>query len=159
MLQSRRVSQLRNSNFSWLTRSGAAHINPAIRRAVRYRRDDAPAKLLTSGVTRHPALSEVLGFGGFPALREGGPPWSPGCLTSESEERETWTAESLRTASSNGEGASFFPEEDGHGRDFGGQRLRYIADLLSAWAQACEGSGSGWTSSKRVICQNQFSPT
>src|SRR5580704_601269 len=27
----------------------------------------------------------------------------PGCLTSESEERETWTAESLRTASSNGE--------------------------------------------------------
>src|SRR5208282_264698 len=28
----------------------------------------------------------------------------PGCLTSESEERETWTAESLRTASSNGEG-------------------------------------------------------
>ena len=28
----------------------------------------------------------------------------PGCLTSESEERETWTAESLRAASSNGEG-------------------------------------------------------
>ncbi len=28
----------------------------------------------------------------------------PGCLKSESEERETWTAESLRTASSNGEG-------------------------------------------------------
>jgi len=31
----------------------------------------------------------------------------PGCLKSESEERETWTAESLRTASSNGEGLSF----------------------------------------------------
>jgi hypothetical protein len=28
----------------------------------------------------------------------------PGCLKSESEERETWTAESLRAASSNGEG-------------------------------------------------------
>ena len=29
---------------------------------------------------------------------------APGYLTGESEERETWTAESLRTASSNGEG-------------------------------------------------------
>jgi len=28
----------------------------------------------------------------------------PGCLKSESEERETWTAESLRAASSNAEG-------------------------------------------------------
>ena len=28
---------------------------------------------------------------------------APGCLKSESEERETWTAESLRAASSNGE--------------------------------------------------------
>ncbi len=36
-----------------------------------------------------------------------------GCLTGESEERETWTAESLRAASSNGE-ASAFPEESGH---------------------------------------------
>ena len=53
---------------------------------------------------------------------------SPGCLTGESEERETWTAESLRTASSNGKGFGFFLEEDGHGRDFGGQRLRYIAE-------------------------------
>ena len=32
---------------------------------------------------------------------------APGCLTSESEERETWTAESLRTASSNGEDFGF----------------------------------------------------
>jgi len=32
-------------------------------------------------------------------LTEGwGPPWFPGCLKSESEERETWTAESLRAA-------------------------------------------------------------
>ena len=30
-----------------------------------------------------------------------------GCLTRESEERETWTAESLRAASSNGEALSF----------------------------------------------------
>ncbi len=35
------------------------------------------------------------------AIRGGGPP-VPGCLTSESEERETWTAESLRTAASGG---------------------------------------------------------
>jgi hypothetical protein len=35
---------------------------------------------------------------------------TPGCLTSESEERETWTAESLRAASSNGEGFGFFRE-------------------------------------------------
>jgi hypothetical protein len=32
----------------------------------------------------------------------------PGCLTGESEERETWTAESLRAASSNGESFGFF---------------------------------------------------
>ncbi len=31
----------------------------------------------------------------------------PGCLTSESEERETWTAGSLRAASSNGEASAF----------------------------------------------------
>jgi hypothetical protein len=41
----------------------------------------------------------------------------PGCLTGESEERETWTAESLRTASSIGKGFGFFQEGDGHGRD------------------------------------------
>ena len=39
----------------------------------------------------------------------------PGCLTGESEERETWTAESLRAASSNGRalslGIGLFPEE------------------------------------------------
>src|SRR5262249_5242764 len=33
---------------------------------------------------------------------------APGCLTSESEERETWTAESLRAASSNGEALRLF---------------------------------------------------
>ncbi len=35
---------------------------------------------------------------------DGVPFGGPGCLTGESEERETWTAESLRAASSNGEG-------------------------------------------------------
>ena len=33
---------------------------------------------------------------------------APGCLTGESEERETWTAESLRAASSNGEDLFLF---------------------------------------------------
>src|ERR1700693_6016732 len=50
---------------------------------------------------------------------------APGCLKSESEERETWTAESLRAASSNGEGLGFFRKSSGHGRDFGGRRFRY----------------------------------
>src|SRR6266480_686711 len=45
----------------------------------------------------------------------GGTTLVPGCLTSESEERETWTAGSLRAASSR-EGAA--------GRDFGGTRFR-----------------------------------
>jgi hypothetical protein len=37
----------------------------------------------------------------------------PGCLTGESEERETWTAESLRAASSNGEDFGFLREKGG----------------------------------------------
>src|SRR5215216_4923388 len=62
----------------------------------------------------------------------------PGCLTGESEERETWTAESLRTAIT--ERATFL--RCGHGRDFGGRRFRYIADLLSLRAQARGGNRS-----------------
>ena len=50
-------------------------------------------------VTRHPTRSDVLGFGGSPVLSGRGIARSPGCLTTESEERETWTAKSLRTAS------------------------------------------------------------
>ncbi len=38
----------------------------------------------------------------------------PGCLTSESEERETWTAESLRAASSNEMGFGLFRRRGGH---------------------------------------------
>ena len=57
--------------------------------------------------------------GGFDALwsPEGrGHSSAPGCLTSESEERETWTAESLRAASSTGEGLPSL-EDDAAGRD------------------------------------------
>jgi hypothetical protein len=57
---------------------------------------------------------------------------APGCLKSESEERETWTAESLRAAS-RGEAILYW---SGFGRDFGGSRLRYIAEHLEFRAQA-----------------------
>jgi hypothetical protein len=102
-------------------------------------------------VTEHPAMllvamfdaaSDVTGFMFFgsrrrksPVLpetcRDDGALKAPGCLKSESEERETWTAESLRAASSNGEGVSFFRERGGHGRDFGGRRFKvfYIGRL------------------------------
>ena len=45
----------------------------------------------------------------------------PGCLTGESEERETWTAESLRAASLI-EGVCL--RRGAAGRDFGGRRFR-----------------------------------
>ena len=70
-----------------------------------FRRDGAPAKLLTdsgdqtSDFGRMSWASAALRFTG-----EGDRHGSPGCLTSELEERETWTAESLRAASSIGEG-------------------------------------------------------
>jgi hypothetical protein len=63
------------------------------------RRYCAPAKFLTdTRFIRGPGVrfrSEARNFGGSPGLGRAGPP-GPGCLTSESEERETWTAESLR---------------------------------------------------------------
>ena len=66
----------------------------------RFRRDGAPAKLLTIGVTRRRFRSAAWSFGRLSGrTRERGSPRSPGCLTSESEERETWTAESLRAVS------------------------------------------------------------
>src|SRR6202034_2213378 len=105
-------------------------------------------------VTEHPAMlfvamfvaaSDVTGFMFFGSGRRklsgsaGGMSGrrsceAPGCLKSESEERETWTAESLRAASSNGEDLGSkdlrpFPQESGHGRDFGGRRFR--STLLS----------------------------
>jgi len=43
----------------------------------------------------------------------------PGCLTSEDEERETWTAESLRISKHEGLGFHF----RGRTKDFGGTRF------------------------------------
>jgi len=60
-------------------------------------RDDAPVKLLTGTVNRYPMVLGCMGFDDPP----GDWRWgfrSPGCLKSESEERETWTAGSLRAA-------------------------------------------------------------
>ena len=54
-------------------------------------------------------------------LTEGGTASVPGCLIGESEERETWTAESLRAASSIGD---LSPIAVRPGRDFGGRRFR-----------------------------------
>jgi hypothetical protein len=54
------------------------------------------------------------------------------CLKSESEERETWTAESLRAAFANGEGLPSSRDDCGHGRDFGGRRFRSTLWPLSA---------------------------
>ena len=53
------------------------------------------------------AMTGARGFGGSGVCRRRSRR-VPGCLTGESEERETWTAESLRAASSNGEGFGFF---------------------------------------------------
>jgi hypothetical protein len=94
-------------------------------------RDDASAKPLTVYTVNHPAMSyghvgcAGIGGSGFGRRRYLGRRNRrvSGCLTSESEERETWTAESLRAASSNGE-LRLFPDRRGHGRDFGGRRFR-----------------------------------
>ena len=76
----------------------------------------------------------------------------PGCLKSESEERETWTAESLRAASSNGEGLRLFRKSGGHGRDFGG--LTFQGFLHRPIAQAI---GRVGTSSNVVISRDHIS--
>jgi hypothetical protein len=89
-----------------LTMTGAEDYIDPLGRAAAWR-DGASAKPLTVYAVNHPAISYgyvgCAGFGGFPACRGRGRKAS-GCLKSESEERETWTAESLRAASSNGEG-------------------------------------------------------
>ncbi len=80
-------------------------------RLVRLRVCEAPHCLRgeSSGLTHGPV--GCMGFGGSGACRRRDPK-VPGCLKSESEERETWTAESLRAASSNGEGFGFVREEN-----------------------------------------------
>ena len=104
---------------TWLTITGAHPYIEALGRAAA-RRDGASAKPLTvHTVTEHPAMISwpcsrlCVGCVGFCCLGRSLPGaterttgrrgWKvPGCLTSESEERETWTAESLRAASGRG---------------------------------------------------------
>ncbi len=83
-----------------------AYIDLTTRRPLR--RDGASAKPLTvygERASGHDlvAMTDARGFGGSGFCRRRSRK-VPGCLTGESEERETWTAESLRAASSNGEG-------------------------------------------------------
>jgi hypothetical protein len=83
-----------------------AYIDLTTRRPLR--RDGASAKPLTvygERASGHDlvAMTDARGFGGSGVCRRRSRK-VPGCLTGESEERETWTAESLRAASSNGEG-------------------------------------------------------
>ena len=74
-----------------------------------------------------------------------GSAWSPGCLTGESEERETWTAESLRTASRRRRN----PSNGAVGRDFGGTRFR--STPMVATDQKSGVISGGTSSSKRAI--------
>ena len=75
--------------------------------------------------------------------RRRGPSRSLGCLTSESEERETWTAESLRTVRRTDRRLGFGPAARS-GRDFGGLRFRStpwcasirVTDLVNGDARA-----------------------
>jgi len=114
------------------------------------RRVGASAKPLTDySVNEHWAMLLVAMF--VSPRRMGG---VPGCLISESEERETWTAESLRAAFSNGEALAFPQESSGHGRDFGG--LTFQGFLHRPVAQAI---GRVGTSSNVVISRDQISST
>ena len=76
----------------------------------------------------------------------------PGCLTSESEERETWTAESLRTASSNGEGFGLFS-----GRARSWKRLRRSTFQVNTMIVTVSNhrNGQSGTSSNVVICREK----
>jgi hypothetical protein len=122
-------------------------------------------------VTEHPAMlfvamfvaaSDVTGFMFFGS----GSLWSwpkmsgrrsceaPGCLKSESEERETWTAESLRAASSNGEGLGLFQESSGHGRDFGGLTFQGFLHCPIAQAIGRVGTSSNVVTSREKVLSN-----
>jgi hypothetical protein len=72
------------------------------RRADAHRRDGAPLKLHRLSVGRASSLAGCRASTALWVTGEGAS-FAPGCLKSESEERETWTAESLRAASSAGE--------------------------------------------------------
>jgi hypothetical protein len=91
-------------------------------------------------VTKLPILIGSVKLRRLSGVPEGGIAMVPGCLTSESEERETWTAESLRAALLRGsccEG-SLPSMEDFQwkvaGRDFGG--LTFQVDTVFVQA-AC----------------------
>jgi len=113
------------------------------------RRGGAPAKPLTvytvNRASGHDLNGHVgcAGFGGSGACRRRGRK-VPGCLTGKSEERETWTAESLRAASSNGEGISFLARASGRTRL---RRSTFQVNTMVAWASN-RLSGQSGTSSK-----------
>ena len=96
-------------------------------------REGAPAKLLTDSGDRSPTTGRGRGLRRFPGFGRGS--CTPGCLTGESEERETWTAESLRVAWN--EVAVLWFAIIGKqlpchaaGRDFGGTRFRSTPDFV-----------------------------
>lgn len=76
--------------------------------------DGAPLKLITGTVKKHPTVIGCVGLRRLPGFPGVGAARLPRCLKSESEERETWTAGSLRAVSSRGE----IHAEGGFGRDF-----------------------------------------
>ena len=117
-----------------------------------YGLDGASAKLLTFSEEMPPIRLGGWRFVGFPVRREVEAARLPGCLTSESEERETWTAESLRTASSNGEGFGF-PRKRAVEETSAVNVLGHHLMSVSASNRRC-GLKSG-TSSKRVISRDQ----
>ncbi len=133
---------VRKSDREVLTRFGAAaYIAPTRRAAAR--RDGAPAKLLTDNGDQPPTCCVGgRGFGGSPACPGRGILVVPGCLTGESEERETWTAESLRAASSGGSILRIDPGAVAAGRDFGGTRFRSTPYSVKrrVWARRKSGS-------------------
>jgi hypothetical protein len=93
--------------FSRLTiRRAEAYIRPIGAPFRKLRLDGAPLKLLTGSVKMPPIVFGSMSFddafrclaGSVTGLSKLEVARSPGCLTSESEERETWTAGSLRAA-------------------------------------------------------------
>jgi hypothetical protein len=133
-------------------------------------RDGAAWKPLTVYAVNHPAMcfghDGCAGFGGFP-LSSLPSEWGvegrgkrgrkvPGCLTSESEERETWTAESLRAASSNGEG---FRQNSFFARRCGRKRLRRSTFQVNTMIVTVSNhrNGQSGTSSNVVISREKFS--
>src|SRR3984893_9770653 len=111
-------------------------------------------------------LSEVRGFGGSPMEESGISAWVPGCLTGESEERETWTAESPRTAISLGLACSQvgfnadMRSDETSAVDVSGQHPLLHADVERVRRKSCSRSSrahrSG-TSSNVVISRVKFS--